>query len=295
MILKRVRNVFADGGVGALVRAVMRRLRMPHARTLPAVRALVRGRVGLEIGGPSPLFARGGLLSLYAETERVDNCNFASRTIWEGEIRAEEAAFRAGRTPGSQIIAEGGDLRAVADGSYDFVLSSHMLEHTADPLSVLAEWSRVLRPGGALVMVLPHRDGTFDHRRPVTALEHLRADRARGTREDDATHLEEVLALHDLARDPGVTDAEAFRQRVRRNAEVRSVHHHVFDMRLALAVVREAGFVPVVAEAFEPYHILVAAVKAGSGASTALSPAVPLDATHEQAALRASPFATDRA
>ena len=30
--------------------------------------------------------------------------------------------------------------------------------------------------GGALLLVVPHREGTFDHRRPVTELEHLVAD-----------------------------------------------------------------------------------------------------------------------
>lgn len=286
MILKRVRNVLAAGGLFGLVAAIVRRLRMPHARSLPALRTLVRGRTGLEIGGPSPIFAPGGLLALYRETARVDNCNFSSRTIWEGEIRAEEAAFRAGREPGRQIIAEGGDLSAIADGAYEFVLSSHMLEHTANPLRVLAEWRRILAPGGVLVLLLPHRDGTFDHRRPVTTLAHLRDDRARGTGEDDATHLEEVLALHDLARDPGVTDAAAFRARVLDNANVRSVHHHVFDLRLVLAMVREAGFAPVLAEAFVPYHVLVGAVKRDGAA--------PLDEAGERAALAASPFATDR-
>jgi SAM-dependent methyltransferase len=294
MILKRVRNVFAAGGLSGLVAAVVRRLRMPHAKSLPALRALLRGRVGLEIGGPSPIFAPGGLLALYREAQRVDNCNFAARTIWEGEIEAA-AEFRAGREPGRQIIAEGGDLRAIASGAYEFVLSSHMLEHTANPLRVLAEWRRVLAPGGLLVLLLPHRDGTFDHRRPVTTLAHLRDDRDRGTGEEDATHLEEVLALHDLARDPGVTDAAAFRARVLDNAQVRSVHHHVFDLRLALAVVREAGFVPVLAEAFEPYHALVVAVAPGAATQAHAAVAVPLSAEAERAAFARSPFATDRA
>ena len=42
--------------------------------------------------------------------------------------------------------------------SMDFVFSSHLLEHVADTGAALAEWWRVIRPGGHLVLYLPHRD-----------------------------------------------------------------------------------------------------------------------------------------
>ncbi len=290
MIVKRLVSVFRDGGAGAVVDAIVRRLRMPHARSFNRARDAVQAKHGLEIGGPSPIFARGGLLPLYPHAERIDNCNFAARTIWEGDIVASEAlSFRVARTPGRQYIAEGGHLPLVADGMYDFVLSSHMLEHTADPLRTLAEWRRVLRPGGTLVMILPHRDGTFDHRRALTTIEHLRADFIEGTGEDDQTHAEEALAMHDMSRDPGVENAEAFRARILRNVEVRSLHHHVFNVPLAVAAVREAGFTVVLAEALLPYHIIVLATREPDANQGVLSDTALEDV------LRQSPFASDRA
>jgi SAM-dependent methyltransferase len=252
----------------------------------PRLVPLVRGKVGLEIGGPSPIFARGGLLPVYRHIQRMDNCNFSSHTLWEGAIEATE--FRAGRMPGSQIIAEGGDLGSVGDGAYEVLLSSHMLEHTANPLGTLLEWYRVLAPAGVLVLVLPHRDGTFDHRRPVTTLEHLRMDRDRGTTEDDATHIEEILQLHDLRKDPGVANELEFRARAERNFELRSLHHHVFDTRLALAAVGDVGFVPIMVEALEPYHIVVVAMK------PPLDGVAHLTSMAIEESLRQSPFHSDR-
>jgi SAM-dependent methyltransferase len=287
VILKRVVGVFRAGGLSAVLGAVVRRIRMPHARSFATCRGIVAGGHGIEIGGPSSIFARGGLLPLYPLAAQVDNVNFARTTLWEGTIaEGQSFLFHPGKAPGRQFIAEGADLRGVPAGAYDFVLSSHTLEHTADPLRALAGWKALLRPGGTLVLIVPHRDGTFDHRRPVTTLAHLIRDQEQGMREDDLTHLPEILELHDLARDPGVTDVAAFRERAARNAEVRSLHHHVFDSRLAVAVVTQAGFEPLSVEALEPYHIVVLARRPGKGATPSV-----LDLAQ---ALRASPFPTDR-
>ena len=50
------------------------------------------------------------------------------------------------------------------------------------------------------------------------------------------THLDEILTLHDLSRDPGVADKNAFDQRSRLNHENRCLHHHVFDLQLLCQV-----------------------------------------------------------
>jgi ubiquinone/menaquinone biosynthesis C-methylase UbiE len=42
-----------------------------------------------------------------------------------------------------------------ADSSFDRVVAAHVLEHLYRPHEVLQEWSRVLRPGGILSLVLP--------------------------------------------------------------------------------------------------------------------------------------------
>ena len=43
-------------------------------------------------------------------------------------------------------------------GTYDAVHSSHCLEHMHDPAAALREWWALLKPGGYLVVVVPHED-----------------------------------------------------------------------------------------------------------------------------------------
>lgn len=81
--------------------------------------------------------------------------------------------FNKGSPPGHQYFGEANCLGFIDDSSYEFVLASHCIEYLANPMQGLAEWIRVLKHDGLLVLVIPHKDGTFDHRRPVTSLEHL--------------------------------------------------------------------------------------------------------------------------
>lgn len=69
-----------------------------------------------------------------------------------------------------------GGLGLFADGSFDFVIMSHVLEHLANPLNAVREAFRVVRPGGFAVLAIPDMRFTFDARRPLTPWEHLWGD-----------------------------------------------------------------------------------------------------------------------
>lgn len=56
------------------------------------------------------------------------------------------------------VVADALDLGMFADGSMDFVFSSHTLEHIQEHKKALKEWWRVIKPGGHLVLYLPHKD-----------------------------------------------------------------------------------------------------------------------------------------
>jgi SAM-dependent methyltransferase len=254
-------------------------------------RPLFEGKIGFEIGGPSSIFARGDLFPVYPVAARIDNSNFSRETIW-GEFSPGGAQFRVDErcAPGNQYIAEAVDLSFIPSASYDFVLSSHTLEHVANPLRALSEWMRILKERGVLSLVLPHKEGTFDHRRPVTTLKHLIQDFEQQTTEADLTHLDEILRLHDLALDPPAGDSVAFKQRSERNLENRCLHHHVFDMRLAIDVVHHMGLQIHAVEAVRPYHVFVVAQKIEAGRKPRNEPFTKPGAQCQ----RDSPFLSDR-
>ena len=202
--------------------------------------AYAAGRKGLEIGGPSGVFRR--VLPAYAVLRELDGANFASKTVWEGRISAGRTFSYAKGRMGFQHIADATDLEPVHSGSYDIVLSSNCLEHVANPLKALIEWKRVLRPDGALILVLPNKVSNFDHWRETTRFEHILDDFHKQTSERDLTHLEEILARHDLARDPPAGSEENLRLRSLDNFNNRTLHHHVFDIDVMKAMLAYVGF-----------------------------------------------------
>jgi tetratricopeptide (TPR) repeat protein/SAM-dependent methyltransferase len=57
-----------------------------------------------------------------------------------------------------QAHGDGQVLANVADASFDFLYSSHCLEHLRDPYEALRNWLRVIKPGGHLVIQVPDED-----------------------------------------------------------------------------------------------------------------------------------------
>jgi SAM-dependent methyltransferase len=90
-----------------------------------------------------------------------------------------------GRVAPVDVVAPGDDL-PFADDSVDFVLASHVIEHFPDPIAALLEWRRVARR--CVVLVVPHRDRTFDRDRPLTPLAELMERHAAGLRSDEDRH-----------------------------------------------------------------------------------------------------------
>lgn len=223
-----------------------------------AYRECVTDRVGLEIAGPSAVFRRGGLIPIYDCVKSLDNCVFASNTIWAEVKEGPTFQYSPAKPPGMQYIVDAAELPKSLHGRYDFLLSCHMIEHTANPIRTLREWRKLLRPEGNLILLLPDKRWTFDHLRPVTTIEHLLADYEAGTQEDDQTHVPEALRLHDLSRNFPLAH-EDFERRVRNNFQYRQLHHHVFDTTLVRQMLTHSGFdVRLLTEQF-PYHLVALA------------------------------------
>ena len=57
-------------------------------------------------------------------------------------------------------------LSGLENESFDYVYSGHTLEHMVDAAISLENWWRVLKPGGYLILYLPHRD-LFEKRKTL--------------------------------------------------------------------------------------------------------------------------------
>jgi len=68
-------------------------------------------------------------------------------------------------------IQEGGDALELPHGLFDFVFSSHCLEHLSNPVAALEHWQSRLRPSGVLFLYLPHPDMAYW--RPQHCRKHL--------------------------------------------------------------------------------------------------------------------------
>jgi SAM-dependent methyltransferase len=69
------------------------------------------------------------------------------------------------------------------DKRFDWILSSHTIEHMPDPIRFMQECGSVLTAGGILRMAVPDKRGCFDHFRPLSDIgEWLQAYRERRTR-----------------------------------------------------------------------------------------------------------------
>jgi SAM-dependent methyltransferase len=230
--------------------------RIYRARCYKLARKRLAGKCGLEIGGPSSTFDIG--LPIYRHLQALDNCVFSEVTYWEG-TRAAGATFQfdSGKRTGNNFITEGATLDCIDDAKYDFVLSSHNLEHIANPIKALQNWKRVLKPQGFLLLILPDKHRTFDYLRPVTTLDHLLDDYARDMGEEDMTHVEELVTLWDYKKFPLANSIAEHRERYRDNYHQRLVHHHVFDLDSAVRLVDYSGFKRLSAERCRPNHLIL--------------------------------------
>lgn len=140
------------------------------------------------------------------------------------------------------------------DGTLDYLCTSHVLEHIADPIAALLEWERVLRPGGFLYLVVPDMRRTFDHPRRVTPVPHLLDDfTTPASFERDAPHLHEFVheidwsrlrygsdpAQHPAWREAALAEFTA----VLRRGESIDIHFHTFTPESLETLLRALGFI----------------------------------------------------
>lgn len=249
--------VWRGYGTFAFIRSGVFRIVRSQVSFISDIYTAVADAQGIEIGGPSRRFSNHDMVPIYSKLKSIDNVNFSSHTVWEGCLEDETLYSPTRELNGVQYIREATELNGISDDAYDLVLSSHCLEHIANPLKALKEWRRICRPGGYLCLIVPHRDGTFDWKRPVTTMQHFYSDDRYAVGEDDDTHFEEIIRLHDFRRDQGLKSEAELKERVKDNLRLRTVHHHVFNLSNTIVLVRSAGWSLIAAEARRPFDIVI--------------------------------------
>ncbi len=73
------------------------------------------------------------------------------------DILEEAVRLAAEAAPSSRVVLARADDLPFADGSFDRLVSHHLVEHLDDLPAALREWRRVLRPGGSLAICTPNR------------------------------------------------------------------------------------------------------------------------------------------
>jgi len=236
-------------------------LKQSTKRRMIQLAATFKGQEGIEVGGPSAFFSFKSAFPIYLYANKIDGVNFSNNTLWEGKIKEGNLYNYYKNKKGFQFIGEAAHLKDVNDASYDFVLSCHSLEHVANPIKALKDWSRVMKTKGRLVLVLPDKEFTFDNKRPVTTLAHLIEDYKNNTTEEDSTHFEEVIEMHDFKHDAFVQSKEDLIKRTNLNIENRAVHHHVFNLDLVKELLVYCDFEMVHQQTYPPFHLVSVAEK----------------------------------
>jgi len=193
------KNLYKDRGLKALYQVFNRPHRRSYTRYLIA--KFAPSGIGLEIGVGARTVAptnRTILADAYDE-------HGVHHTIAKLFFRGEDIPYR--------------------DETFDFLLTEHVLEHITNPLKALKEWIRVLKVGGVIILILPHKERNNDVNRESTSLDHLIEDEKNKTPFNDEAHFQEwwdLVVLKNLM-------PEHYKHMEKKELlDSCSIHHHVW-------------------------------------------------------------------
>lgn len=215
----------------------------------------LKDKEGLEIGGPSIYLYPSGI---YTAPSKLDNVVFSENTLWNNTVNNTDYTFNGKTTPGKVIISDIVNLEKIKNKSYDFIVASHILEHVVNPLKGISEITRILKDDGICILVLPWKEGTFDHKRPISSFSKLLDNYNKNRDEtyiDD--YLPEIKEFYDISRDPGVVSMEHFLERCKNNYNNRALHVHVFDFDLIIQCLEYFNYKIIDTQLVKPYHQIV--------------------------------------
>jgi SAM-dependent methyltransferase len=193
------------------------------------LKEITENKLGVEIGGPS---STGDIIYEYSYS--MDNVIFKRETIWSNHNTEEYHYYK--NKKGKIIINDAVSISLVQNEVYDFVFSSHSLEHIANPLKAIQEWLRIIKNDGYVIIIVPEKSACFDHKRNYSLFSTLLSQYEKNVGEDDLSTLVEILKNHDLNMDPPAGDLGSFTKRSLDNFNNRCLHHYVYDDNLLMEI-----------------------------------------------------------
>ena len=126
------------------------------------------------------------------------------------------------------IVDDGETLTKIPDGSQDFIIANHFIEHCENPIGTLQTFAAKLRARGVVYMVVPDKKHTFDRRRPSTTFEHLETDYGDNGAGSRWEHYCEFAKLACFA-EP-ISEERATEVAKKQMADRYSIHFHVWTL-----------------------------------------------------------------
>lgn len=178
---------------------------------------ILNGKSVFEVGGPSLLFN-----SWYPLFNGVSFLNLAE------SMKAYSPGYQGFRPPntvdffyGDASMQEAFDENNLTS-KFDLVISSHTLEHLANPIKALMAWKTTLKSNGMIITIVPNKEMCWDRGREYTSFEHILEDYSNNTPESDMTHLHESSCM--------IENRSSYYSDVGTNNAARVIHHHVFSL-----------------------------------------------------------------
>jgi hypothetical protein len=165
----------------------------------------------------------------------VDGLNMKEDNMWQ---RVGEKYYYYQNKKGIQYIGDCSDKNIInnIDKKYDLILSSHQIEHLANPIKTLLLYKKLLNINGYILSIIPNKNMFWDINREYTTIEHMLNDYNNNIGEDDKTHLYENLNTSQYKSSEDLTSKAYV------NYKTRVMHHHCFNDELVKNMFEYVGF-----------------------------------------------------
>jgi hypothetical protein len=186
----------------------------------------LRGKEGIEFGGTTELFYEPRNNMMLYPFVKLDGANIFDDNHFN-DLSGYDFNYFYG--VGKRYNVDASDEEGIKNinKKYDFIVTSHVIEHMANPIKSIELWKKhILNDGGYILTIIPYYKECFDRNRPLTTIEHLIEDYQNNVDESDTTHINEQKELHDWT----MGGHKDFYSICDINHKTRVVHHHTFDL-----------------------------------------------------------------